>query len=83
MKKDCQITTEALELRKDEMKVRTVLIVIRQNGRRSSHKEVKWVPHFGNWQLESEAVHDQLTMSVLKWVETGVADEVLAEYGLE
>ena len=83
MKKDIQITTEVLDVCRDEMKIRTVLIVIRQNGLRSSHTEVKRVPHFGNWQLESKAVHDRLTRSVKQWVETGVADEVLAEYELE
>lgn len=42
MKKDVQITTKVLEVRRDEMKVRTVPIVIRENGLRSRHTEVKW-----------------------------------------
>ena len=83
MKKDFQILTEVLDLRRDEVQVRTVLIVIRENGLRSRHEEGRWVRHFGNWPAMSKAVHDRLTRSVKKWVETGVADEVLAEYELE
>jgi len=83
MKKDVQIITEVLKRCRDEMKIRTVLIVIRENGLRSSHTEVRWVRHFGNWRRTSEAAHNRLTTSVKKWVETGVTDEVLAEYELE
>jgi O-succinylbenzoate synthase len=83
MKKDVQITTEVLEVRRDEMKVRTVLIVIREDGLRSSHTEVKWVPHFGHWEGVREAVHNQLATSVEQWVDTGVTDGVLADYELE
>ena len=83
MKKDVQITTEVLDVSRDEMKIRTVLIVIRENGLRSSHEEVRWVRHFGNWQRTSEAEHNRLTTSVKQWVETGVTGEDLLEYELE
>jgi O-succinylbenzoate synthase len=83
MKKDVQITTEVLEVRRDEMKVRTVLIVIREDGLRSSHTEVKWVPHFGHWEGVREAVHNRLIACVQKWVDTGVTNEDLVEYKLE
>ena len=83
MKKDIQIVTEVLEVRKDEMKVRTILVIIRDSGLRSTHTEVRWVRYFGDWSATSEAVHYRLTTSVKKWVEAGVTDEVLAEYQLE
>ena len=83
MKKYIQIRTEVLELRKDEMQIRTVVIVIREGGPRSSHAEVKWMQHFRDWPATSEAVHNRLTTSMWQWVETGVKDRNLLEYGLE
>jgi hypothetical protein len=83
MKKDIQIMTEVLEVRKDEMKVRTILVIIRDSGLRSTHTEVRSVQHFGNWRATSEAVHNRFNISVKKWVDTGITDEVLAEYELE
>jgi hypothetical protein len=45
--------------------------------------EVRSVRHFGDWQLKSKAVHDRLTGSVRRWIDTGIADEDLANYELE
>ena len=83
MKKDIQIVTEVLEVRKDEMKVRTILVIIRDSGLRSTHTEVRWVRHFGDWTAPSETVHNRLTESAQKWVETGVKGPELLEYGLD
>ena len=83
MKRNAQITTKVLDVGEDKMKIRTDLMVTRENGLRSSHMEVRSVQHFGDWQLESKAVHDRLTGSVKQWIDTGIADEDLADYELE
>jgi hypothetical protein len=83
MKKDVQVRTDVLEVRQDEVRVRTVVIVVRGNGLRSTHEEVRWVEHFGDALATSEAVHNRLTACMQKWVKTGVSDPELTEYGLE
>jgi hypothetical protein len=83
MKRNAQITTNVLDVGEDKMKIRTDVMVTRENGLRSSHMEVRLVRHFGDWQLESKAVHDRLTGSVKQWIDTGIADEDLADYELE
>jgi hypothetical protein len=60
MKRNAQVTTKVLDVGEDRMKIRTDVIVTRENGLRSSHMEVRSVRHFGDWQLESKAVHDPL-----------------------
>ena len=80
MKRNTQITTKVLDVGEDKMKIRTDVMVTRENGLRSSHMEVRSVRHFGDWQLESKAVHDRLTGSVKQWIDTGIADEDLADY---
>jgi hypothetical protein len=79
MKKDVQITTEVLALRRDEVSIRTVVLVSRENGLRSTHEEVRWVRHFGDLLATSETVHHRLTASIQKWVETGVKGPELLE----
>jgi len=83
MKRNAQITTKVLDVGEDKMKIRTDVMVTRENGLRSSHMEVGLVRHFGDWQLESKAIHDRLTGSVKQWIDTGIADENLADYELE
>jgi hypothetical protein len=83
MKRNAQITTKVLDVGEDKTKIRTDVIVTRENGLRSSHMEVRSVRHLGDWQLESKAVHDRLTGSVKRWIDTGIADEDLADYELE
>jgi len=83
MKRNAQITTKVLDVGEDKMKIRTDVMVTRENGLRSSHMEVRLVRHFGDWQLESKAVHDRLAGSVKQWIDTGIADEDLADYELE
>jgi hypothetical protein len=83
MKKNTQITTKVLDVGEDTMTIRTDVTVTREKGLRSSHMEVRSVRHFGDWQLASKAVHDRLTGSVKQWIDTGIADEDLADYELE
>ena len=83
MKKNLQITTEISALRQDEVRVRTLVIVSRENGVCSTHKEVRWVEHFGDLLATIETVHNRLTASMQKWIEIGVKDPELVEYGLE
>jgi len=83
MKRNAQITTKVLDVGEDKMKIRTDVMVTRENGLRSSHMEVRSVRHFGDWQLESKAVHDRLAASAKQWIDTGIADEDLADYELE
>ena len=79
MKKDVQITTEVLAVRRDEVSIRTVVIVSRENGLRSTHEEVRWMRHFDDLLATSETVHHRLTASIQKWVETGVKGPELLE----
>lgn len=83
MKQDVRILTEVLEICRDEMKVRTILVIIRDSGLRSTHTEVRWVRYFGDWSATSEAVRNRLTRSVQEWAETGVKGPALLDYGLE
>jgi hypothetical protein len=83
MRKDVQVRTDVLEVRQDEVQVRTVLLVVQETGPRSRHEEVRWVRHFGDWTATSEKVHNRLTESAQKWVETGVKGPELLKYGLD
>jgi hypothetical protein len=83
MKNAVQITTQVMATRQDEVRVRTVVVVSRENGLRSTHEEVRWVKHFGDSLATSQEVHDRLTASMQKWVETGIKNPDLLEYGLE
>ena len=83
MKKNVQITTEVLDIGEKKMTIRTCLIVIRENGLRSSHKEVKPVRHFRNWQRESKALDDRLIRLVKQWIDTGIAHADLDVFELE
>jgi hypothetical protein len=84
MKKDVKITTEVLELRKEEMQLRTILIVIWEGvGRAPVTQKLDGCSISATGPATSEAVHHRLTMSVQDWVETGITNGDLLEYGLE
>jgi hypothetical protein len=83
MNKNVQIRTDVLGFREGEMQIRNVLIVLRDNGLRSTHIDVFWKRHLGKWQRISAAIHDRFVVQVQEWLDTGMVGKDLEGFGLE